>query len=253
MIDFIIIGTQRGGTHSFYDYLIQHPQIVPSLKPAIGYFDQHFSMGIEWYTEQFPLLSQYSDRDRPKGHITGEASPYYMYHPLVAERVKRYCPLAKFIVMLRNPTDRAYSHFRMAVDSGQETLPFELALKMEPKRLERGRFLIRDNPFHDPASHRHHSYISHGMYTRQLKHWMQYFRRDQFFVIRSEDYFSDPIPLVVKAYEFLGLQEYSPDLMDPPYVNPYEILTDETRKKVDRIFERSNEELCKLLGWTHAW
>ncbi|HMP88566.1 MAG TPA: sulfotransferase domain-containing protein [Kiritimatiellia bacterium] len=253
MIDFIIIGTQRGGTHSFYEYLIQHPQVVPSLQPTVAYFDKHFSMGNEWYIEQFPLLSKYKDGERPKGHITGEASPYYMYHPLVPERVKRFCPMAKFIVLLRNPTDRAYSHFRMSVAGGHENLAFEFALKMEPKRLERGRFLMRDNPYHDPPNHRYHSYISHGMYARQLKHWMQYFRKDQFFVFRSEDYYANPVEYAMRAYKFLGLPDFTPDLMDPPYVNPYEMLTVETRKRIDKIFEKSNEDLCRLLGWSEAW
>lgn len=154
MIDFMIIGTQHGGTDSFYRYLQQHPQVVPTYRPELNFFDQNYSKGIEWYSKQFPLLSEYPDGHRPQGHVTGEASPYYMYHPLVAERIKRHCPETKFIVLLRNPTDRAYTHFRHAVQAGSEPLSFPDALKLEAKRLERGKFNLMDNPFHKSEAKR---------------------------------------------------------------------------------------------------
>ncbi|HMP97138.1 MAG TPA: sulfotransferase domain-containing protein [Kiritimatiellia bacterium] len=253
MIDFIVIGTHRGGTQSFYDYLLQHPHIVPALQPDSGFFDRNYSKGIEWYAHQFPLLSEYEAGQRPVGHITGENSSSYMYHPLVAERVKRHCPNAKFIVLLRNPTDRAYSHYRHSVRLGHETLKFRLALRMEPKRLERGTFLMRDNPYHVSLSHQMHSYVTHGFYARQLQVWFRHFGPSRFLILRSEDYFADPIAASVNAFAFLGLPEFTPQWMEPPYVNPYEVLTEETREKIDSIFKKSNEDLCRLLKWDRAW
>lgn len=253
MIDFMIIGTQRGGTSSFYDYLLQHPRIVSAVTPSLNFFDQQFIKGVEWYQRQFPLLSEYAPDQRPSGHITGETSPYYLHHPLVPERIKRHCPHAKFIVLLRNPTDRAYSHFRYATEKGHENLAFGLALRMEAKRLERGRFHMQDNPYHVSQSSLFFSYISHGLYARQLSHWFRFFRKDQFLILKSEDYFANPLPEVIKAFAFLGLSGFEPRLMDPPHVNPYEVLTPETRKKIDRVFEKSNEDLCRLLGWKQAW
>jgi len=253
MLDFMIIGTQKGGTQSFYRYLMQHPQVMPSYRPDLNFFDQNYSKGIEWYSRQFPLLSEYPDGQRPQGHITGEASPYYMYHPLVAERIKRHCPRTKFIVLLRNPTDRAYSHFRYAVQNGSESLSFSDALKLEAKRLERGKYNLMDNPFHQTKSAQFYSYISHGFYAHQLRSWFQIFDRDQFLIVRSEDYFKDPLPHVIRAHKFLGLTPNEAIKAEPVRSSSHASLSEGTRKIIEKIFYRPNEELCQMLGWAHAW
>lgn len=248
----MVIGTQRGGANTFYRQLIQHPMAVPPHRNGTHFFDQNYSKGLEWYRRQFPLISLYNG-SRPSGHVTGESSPYYMYHPLVAERVKLHCPKAKFIVLLRNPAERAYSHYRFAVDAGQETLPFLDALRIEAKRLERGRLNLLDNPFHTTTSGVYHSYVSHGFYANQLRTWFRHFDRDQFLIVRSEDYFADPLPHILKAQSFLGLSQMS--MISPPESHPrfYDNLTEATRKTIEKIFDRSNDDLCRMLGWSSAW
>jgi len=253
MINYLIIGAQGSGTNVFHEYLLQHPQVMPALKPEINYFDHYYSRGIEWYSQQFPLISGYAPSKRPKGHITGEACSRYLHHPRAAERVKLTCPDVKMIILLRNPTDRAYTHFRHAVKIGKENLPFGLALKSEAKRLERGNFLLRDNPYHHSESNLYNSYITWGLYADQLKHWLSRFDRDQFLILRSEDFFKNPLQHAAKAYKFLDLPDHAPMPVTTSEEQPFEYLSGHTRAKVERVFERSNEELCHLLNWEFAW
>src|SRR5438552_2173012 len=95
---FIIIGAQRCGTTSLYNYLIKHADVMPAATKEIHFFDLNYRKGIDWYYSQFP--------DHYHGRITGEASPYYLFHPHVAGRIKAALPGVKLIVLLRNPTDR---------------------------------------------------------------------------------------------------------------------------------------------------
>jgi hypothetical protein len=122
--DFIILGTQRGGTTSLYDDLTRHPQIIPAAGKELHYFDNKYSKGVTWYRGHF------SRRVRFKPWlITGEATPYYLFHPAVPDRVLETCPRAKFLVLLRDPVSRAYSHYHMMRKRDREPLSFEEALK----------------------------------------------------------------------------------------------------------------------------
>ncbi len=253
MIDFLIIGAQRGGTKSLYDYLLLHPSVVPAIKPAIHFFDIHYEMGIDWYVRHFPMLSGYYGGKKLDGHITGEASSCYLHHPLAPERIMKHCPKAKLIVMLRNPTDRAYSHYRHAVRQGKETLSFSMALKVEAKRLEKGLQRLHENPAIYAERNLTHSYISHGLYANQIRRWLTCFPREQFIFIRSEDFFADPVPHVMKTYDFLGLSPFRPPELPPPDPNYFEFLTELTRTKIDRFFIHSNEEVSRILHWQPAW
>lgn len=142
--DFLIIGAQRCGTISFYRLLCQHPLVEGAARKEVHYFDLHFQKGEEWYRSFFPEAER---EDR----VTGESSPYYIFHPLSAERAARLVPGARLIVLLRNPVDRAYSHYQHGLRRGYETLPtFEQALEAEPGRLagEREKILAGE-----PAGH----------------------------------------------------------------------------------------------------
>lgn len=253
MIDFIIIGAHRAGTQSLYDYVIQHPRVVPAVRPDIHFFDLYYEQGLDWYIRQFPLLSGYYGARRPEGHITGEASPFYLHHPLVAERIKANLPGVKLIALLRNPTDRAYSHYRYAVRQGVESLSFSMALKVEAKRMEKGNQLLRDNPRIYSERNLNNSYISHGLYAPQVRRWMEVFPPEQLLFLRSEDYFGDPVNTAMRVYRFLGLSDYQPSLLEPPPVNFYEFLTESTRAKIDRVFAHSNADTCRLLQWPSRW
>ena len=85
------------------------------------------------------------------------------------------------------------------------------------------------------------------------KHWKQHFPDEQLLILKSEDYFEDPVRQVMTAYEFLGLPSYTPPKLEPPPVFPFERLTKKTREQIDRVFRRSTEDLKQLLHWDTAW
>ena len=137
--DFLIIGTQRGGTTSLYNYLVEHPGIGAASIKEVHFFDTpHFKQGLAWYRGHFPSAFQryYVERSLKHGFVTGEASPYYLFHPHAPKRVAGLMPQMKLIVMLRNPVDRAYSHYHHEVAGGHEKLAtFEEAIACEDERL----------------------------------------------------------------------------------------------------------------------
>jgi len=198
---FIIIGAQRGGTTSLYHYLIQHPNVVPGLKKEIHFFDLHFDRGKGWYEGHFPLR-------RTQNQLTGEASPYYLFHPHAPRRIAQTYQSIKLIVLLRDPIDRAVSHYQLQVKLGNESLPFEQALQQETARLNGEIDKMKADEDYKSRPHRLFSYLSRGKYAEQLEHWHQYFTEDQLLILKSEDLFQSPQKAFSEVLTFLRLSSF---------------------------------------------
>src|SRR5437016_5579333 len=169
---FIIIGAQRCGTTSLFEYLARHPSFSLPSQKELHFFDYQYHNGADWYRKQFPLLLG--------GVITGEASPYYLLHPHVPRRIRDWNPDVKLIVLLRNPVDRAYSHYYHEVRLEAEPLDFEAALDVEAERMEGQVERMRADPYYYSYNHQHFSYVSRGIYIHQLESWMtSVFSREQ--------------------------------------------------------------------------
>lgn len=206
--DFIIIGAQRCGTTSLYHYLCTHPSIAPSAKKEVHFFDLSFKNGIKWYRRHFPtwLCKFYRRRIRQQRIVTGEATPIYMFHPLAPHRISRFLPEVKLIVLLRNPIDRAYSHYWLQVRRGNETLSFPEAIECEPERLwgERQRIILHEGDYYSPA-YWQFSYLSRGIYVDQLEIWYRLFPKEQFLILCSEDFYAVPATTLNRTFAFLDL------------------------------------------------
>ncbi len=136
--DYLIIGAQRAGTTSLHRYLIQHPGVRTTLRTkGVHFFDTGYGRGMSWYASRFPtrLTAWYVARRHGVELRTGEASPYYLFHPHVPGRVAEHLPQVKLIALLRDPVGRAYSHYQHEVARGFETLSFEEAIEAEAARL----------------------------------------------------------------------------------------------------------------------
>lgn len=205
--DFIILGTQRGGTTSLYHYLTEYAGVFSAMHKEVHFFDDHFSAGLRWYRAQFPTLLQkyYADRVQKQRFVTGESSPYYLFHPHVPKRVLNSIPEVKLIVLLRNPIDRAYSHHWLSVHEGHETLPFEKALKCEEERLAGEEEKMLEHEGYESYNHKHYTYLSRGIYVDQLRRWVGTFPKEQFLIVKSEDLYSDPAAITRQCLEFLGI------------------------------------------------
>lgn len=103
-----IVGAQKAGTSSLFQYLQAHPQLTGAQSKEVGFFDKEyrFRKGIEWYERQFVQV-------RPGPQIYFEATPEYLYRKIVPERISSYYPEAKIVILLRDPIGRAYSAWNM--------------------------------------------------------------------------------------------------------------------------------------------
>ena len=184
MPDFLIIGAQKGGTTSALHYLSQHPQIEVAPQKEVHYFDLNYSQGLSWYQQQFP---------NPNPDILrGEASPYYILHPDVPRRVAADFPHIKLIALLRNPVERAISHYHHAIKEGLETLPLEDAIAQEPIRLAGEAQKLQDDPNYHSYAYQHHSYLIRGEYLNQLQRWWAHFPKQQLLILHSDDLYQQP-------------------------------------------------------------
>ncbi|MGI9254548.1 MAG: sulfotransferase domain-containing protein, partial [Thermomicrobiales bacterium] len=175
--DFIVIGAQRSGSTSLYRYLSAHPLIEAARIKELHYFSLHHQRPLAWYRSQFPL-------NLPPGHITGEATPYYLFHPHAARRIAETAPRAKLIAVLRNPIDRAHSHYHHELARGVEWLSFEDAIRAEPERIAGERERLLADPTYASAPYQSASYLSRGRYAEQLREWLDIFPRDQLLIVR---------------------------------------------------------------------
>jgi hypothetical protein len=253
--DFVIIGAQKSGTSSLYAYLAQHPDIAPALEKEVHYFDYNFGRGEAWYRAHFPLAATLRRRERRSGRrqTTGEASPYYLYHPRVPERAAALVPGARLVAVLRDPVYRTQSHYHHEVTRGHETLSFPEALDQEPRRLagEEER-LLRDDRYYG-YNHHHYSYQARGEYATQLERWLKHYPRERLLVLAAEELYAQPRETVNRVVEFLGL----PPVELPRYrvfnAGDYEPMDPALRERLAARFAPHNERLYALLGRDLGW
>lgn len=205
--DFLIIGGQRCGTSSLYYYLTAQHCIRSAATKEVHFFDDYFTRGINWYRAQFPTSAYkyFVECVQHQHFLTGEASPYYIFHPHAPRRISAALPHVKLIALLRNPIDRAYSHHWLEVKGRYETLPFEEAIRCEQDRItgEREK-MVNDEHYHS-FKYRRFSYLTRGIYIDQIEYWLNFFPRDQFLFLKAEDLYSNPASVVRQTLEFLGV------------------------------------------------
>jgi hypothetical protein len=258
--DFLIIGTQRGGTTSLYHYLKTHPCMEPTTVTDTHFFDKKFNKGLIWYRGHFPtrLGKYYSQRVRQQPFVTGEASPSYLFHPHAPGRVAQLLPGARLIVLLRNPVDRAYSQYFHAIELGHESLSFEEAIEGEEERTARERERILADERYYSHAYKHRSYLTRGIYVEQLRAWMELFGREQFLILKSEDFYADPAGTFKQVLAFLQLPETEPVLNKREYKhyshNTYSSEMDPAlRQRLIEYFRPHNARLYDYLGVDFGW
>lgn len=257
--DFLIIGTKRGGTTSLWNYLIQHP-LVPRLFPAWNtksthYFEENWHRGVAWYRSHFPTERQRADLEARHGGPVraGEASPLYMFHPLVPQRVRELMPSVRLIVLLRDPVERAYSHWKERRTEGKEPLDFAEALAREEERTvgEWDRMMVDPNYFSEPYDW--YTYRARGRYLEHLEPWLERFDRSQFLFLPSEDLYRDPRATYARVLEFLGLPQH--DLPEFKVYNDRRSapMDPEIRAELTEYYRPYSEALQRRLGMRFDW
>lgn len=246
--DFLVIGTMKGGTTSLFNYLAQHPQLQPPFRKEIKFFDIHYTQGMGWYRAHFPMRFKMQ-----AGTLTGEATPYYIFHPAAPERIAQTLPHVRLITLLRNPIDRAYSHYNHMLRVGRETLPFEEAINREPERLAGEAEKIIADPRYSTFKHLHYSYLSRGRYIEQLNQWFELFPREQMLILSSEELYTSPALVYRKTVGFLGTAAWEPDNFSVFKKGGYEEMSPRLRKRLADYYRPYNEKLYAYLGTTFNW
>jgi hypothetical protein len=252
--DFIIIGGQRCGTTSLYKYLVEHPEIAPARRKEVHFFDNNFEHGLHWYSAHFPLrLSRQAQSAFGKPLICGEASPYYLFHPLVPQRIRDTLPNVKLITLLRDPAARAYSHYHLSKRLGLEPLIFEEAIAAEDSRLAGEAERMVANERYYSLSHQHHSYLARGIYVDQIARWHATFPTEQLLILRSEDFYADPGGIIRQVTDFIGVDPIRKQHFDIHNDGKYSTLTTATRDFLYEYFEPHNQRLSEYLGRDFGW
>ena len=185
---FIVAGAMRCGTTSLNAYLREHPQIAMSQPKEVHFFDVHFAKGCDWYRSHFPGAHS--------AKAIGEATPEYLYAPEAIPRIAATVPEVKILLMLRDPVDRAYSHYWHNRSRGHEQLAFEAALDEEPHRLAKG-----------PEARSTFSYVDKGRYREQIERVFDHFPAEQVLIQTFEELVESPELVFGRTCRFLGVAD----------------------------------------------
>ena len=254
--DFIIIGAKKAGTTSLYDFVVKHPTIAPASTKEVRYFSgRRYNLGKLWYRSNFPtdLSRRRFYKKTNQNLLSGEASPGYLFHPMVPSRMKEILPGVKLIVILRNPVDRAYSDYHHSLRINKETLSFEKAIELEEERCagERER-MINDLDFL-PINYITYSYLARGFYAGQLENWFKCYDRKQFLILATEDLHENPQRTLDQVFDFLGVSPFQVGNLRNLNTGNYEEMNESTRKFLIEYFKPHNERLSKLLKRSFDW
>lgn len=265
---FLIAGAMRCGTTSLNAYLREHPQISVGQPKEVHFFDQNYERGIDWYLQHFP------DSDSSKA--VGEASPAYIYFPEVAERIATTLPDVKILVLLRDPVERAHSHYWHNRSVGREELDFADAIASELKRLGRS-----------DEDRARYSYVDRGRYGRQLENMLRFIPIERILVQTFDEVTSDPTSVYRRTCRFLGVSDdYTPEnlgqvanafveyrsprlrdltkgfprrlrnavsLLNRKKSAPYEPMKPETADFIRSETEEDNRAIASLVGLVPPW
>ncbi len=195
-VTFLIAGVQKGGTTALFDYLGDYSDIaLPSVKELHVFDDDSRDWG---HGDAADYHAHFPD---PAGRPCGEATPIYSYWPGALERIRAYNPAMKLILVLRDPVQRAWSHWRMEYARGAETEPFAWCIREGRQRL------FQSEPW---GFHREFSYVERGFYGEQVERLLGLFDKRQLLVLTSESLRADPGPALAAVRAFLGLPAAPP-------------------------------------------
>ena len=255
--DFYILGAEKCGTSSLFIYISEHPSSLHPISKEPKFFGKYYGRGLNWYRVGFPFKFQkyYANNIKQKKLLTGDATVRYLDNPNVPDRIKQVTPNAKFIIMLRNPIDRAYSQYNMMVHDGVENLTFEEALEQEEERaITHFKKMQLDHNYYSD-DYFYFGYTHRGIYVDKIKFWMEHFPKENFQIIKSEDFFQDPSEIYKETLDFLQLENY--DLKQYKTVGTIAYkdptMNEKTRENLIEFFKPHNNRLESFLGIKFDW
>ncbi|WP_313007340.1 sulfotransferase domain-containing protein [Brevundimonas vesicularis] len=236
-LSFAIAGAQKCGTSALDAYLRLHPELAFGRHKESHFFDRE--TGIDWRNPDYELL--HSSFGAPDGRMRGEATPVTLYWTPAQYRIARYKPDMRFIVLLRDPADRAFSQWRMSRRKGWESLPFSNAIREGRLRI------LNDGPRSLAA--RRFSYVERGFYARQLTQLSEIFGWDQIMIATQAELATEPDSLLARVTDFLGVSRLEPVSVKRENISPGdEQLTNDDRAYLNELYQEDLEALRSLTG-----
>lgn len=182
--NFLIIGAMRSGTSYLTVNMRTHPDIFMAERKELHFFDSHYERGMDWYRGHF--VGATNER------AVGEATPHYLYYEHAIPRIAEHVPEARLIASLRNPVDRAYSHYlKQRASWGGENRSFADAVADERRSAE--------------DVHSVHAYVNRGHYGRQLERLARYFPKESIKILVFEESVADAGAAFRSIFDFLGV------------------------------------------------
>lgn len=250
--EFVAMGAVRSGTTSLADYVLQHPCVLLPLSKELPYRTR-----MRLLAAQFPSVSDKNKAEKKYGKaLTGFFTPVipsmtfpYFFSALTTK--------AKVIVLLRNPVDRTFAHWRwdQALSRGLQNDPiwenypdFDALINLELSASKFGA-----GPGMSFSGTGVGGYIQHSIYQPFLEAVFQFFDREKTMFIASEDYFNDPVGTAKNIYKFLELPAFEPKVLKVKNAGPKMDLNPETRQKLVDFFEPLNQKLYEFIGRDLGW
>lgn len=254
--DFMIVGAMKAATSAIYDYLMRHPRVIHRKPKEVHFFTkpQRYQKGWSWYLSQFAAKQEVN----PQQHsLIGEASPSYLSSHVAPTRIKEAFPDVKIIASLRNPTQRAISHYYHQVKRIQdENRSIEEAFSedlMTQSFDAISRFGSQKERLRSHPAWKTIRYLVGGHYVDYLRNWYQIFPQEQILILNYHDLEKKPQQFLTDLFTFLDLQDHLITETEKVYANTYPLAPLSVRQRLDEYFKLFNEELAVLLNRDFGW
>lgn len=231
------MGVQKAGTSALDMYLRRHPGIAMAASKEVHFFDNENVF--KKTRPSYRLLD--NEFEHNANGLRGECTPIYIYWEPAMKRIWEYNPQIKIIGILRNPIERAYSHWFMEKSKGKEDLEFGLSVRNEVARCRSAL----------PFQHRIYSYVDRGFYSVQIRRISQYFPSNQVCLVKYEEFRDNQQEVLTGILAFLELE---PGLLDYSRIiegaNKYDsMIKKDDRDYLSKIYQNEISEVERMLNW----
>lgn len=246
--NFIIIGVKRCGTTTLYEQLSEHPCIEKSAHDNLGFFNNNFELGLNWYRSHFVTNSKKRHIEKKYGKFaTYDVTSSYIQKKQTAENIFKTLPNVKLILILRKPSDRAYSEYNQNIIDEDESRDFEELIKKEIEEIEN---TSNENTVFSSDKT---NLVKKGIYIKQILPWLDIFPRKQILIISTEEFAKKTTEIYNEIFRFLELPEYKIKNKQRYRKGNYEKMSDRVRKTLDDFYEKYNKELFQKIGKNFEW
>lgn len=239
VIDFIVIGAQKAGTTALDEYLRKHESLSMGSKKELHFFDRDHNFN--------GALIDYSDyhahfkKEIQSGVLRGEVTPAYLYKKECVQRIYNYSRNLKLLAILRNPIERAFSHWNMQYNRGIECRSFSNCIIGEEDYL---------NTLPYPKRKKY-AYLDRGFYTEQINNYLNYFDKSQMLFIKYEEYKRSQQDVLNMIFDFLDvpIKHYSFNHTSRHVGNYNYSMKPGDKKFLLSFYKNEIHQLEKLLNW----